>query len=259
MAVRLMNVALLAALVLACLRLWQFLGEAPPALPLPVTAAATSASPPTPEGSRDPKADAAEPRPEAYDLIVARDLFSATRGVVIPVPAATAAPAPKPQPTPKLTLYGVVMLDGEKSAYLQEGSHEARPRKVHENDAFAGGIVKSIRADGVSFLFAGREINISLRTPKDGATAAPLPGGQDPGIPVQSAPEPGVFRRSPAPPGGVPGQMAVPGNARQSIPGILTGNMPVLPPGEGSEEADEPRWSTPEVPPPGAADEEGHD
>ena len=123
---------------------------------------------------REQDAEVAEPRPEVYDVIVARDLFSPTRGVVPPAPAAAAKPAPKPQPAPKLTLYGVVIIDGEKTAYLQEGTQEARPRKVRENENFAGGVVKAIRPDGVTFLFAGSEINVPLRTPKDGA-GAPSP------------------------------------------------------------------------------------
>jgi len=75
-----------------------------------------------------------------------------------------------------------VIVDGEKSAYLQEGAQESRPRKVRENDNFAGGVVKAIRPDGVTFLFAGSEINVPLRTPKDVA-GTPPPRGQGPPAP----------------------------------------------------------------------------
>jgi hypothetical protein len=167
---RLLNFLLLAALALAVSRLWLFLSEPPPGLPAIGPAAATAPEASKPEQPAAP----AEIRPESYDVIVARDVFSPARGVVPPEPPATARPAEKPQPPPKLTLYGVVILDGEKSAYLHEGTQEGRPRKIREGEHFAGGVVKAIRPDGVTFVFAGSEIAIPLRTPKEGATAAPV-------------------------------------------------------------------------------------
>ena len=122
MRIRLLNMLLLAAVLFAVFRLWLFLGEPPPALPAISAGAATPAAEATEPGQ---DAEVQESRPEAYDVIVARDLFSPTRGVVPPAPAAAAMPAPKPQPAPKLTLYGVVIIDGEKTAYLQEGTQEA--------------------------------------------------------------------------------------------------------------------------------------
>ena len=119
-------------------------------------------------------------------MIVARDLFSPARGVVPPAPAVAGKPAPKPLPPPKLTLYGVVILDGEKSAYLQEGTQQGRPVKVRENENFANGVVKTIRPDGLTFLFGGSEINVPLRTPKEGAVAPP-PAAQDAAV---AAPRP---------------------------------------------------------------------
>jgi hypothetical protein len=145
-------------------------------------------------------------------VIAARDLFSAARGVVPPAPPAAAKPAPKPAPQPKLTLTGVVILDGEKTAYLHEGTAEARPRKVREGDAFAGGTVKVIRPDGVTFLFGGSETAIPLRTPKD-TGPAPRPGDTA-GVPVQ----PDVVPRRPQ-----PGATDATGQLRrppQAIPGV---------------------------------------
>jgi hypothetical protein len=165
-----LNLLLLAALALAVSRLWLFLREPPPALPAVGTAGA-----PTPEAfTREQPVAPAEIRPEPYEVIVARDVFSPARGIVPPEPPAAARPAEKPQPPPKLTLYGVVILDGEKSAYLHEGAQEGRPRKIREGEQFAGGVVKAIRPDGVTFVFAGSEIPIPLRTPKEGAAAAPV-------------------------------------------------------------------------------------
>lgn len=228
MRTRLLNLLLLAAVVLAVSRLWLFLREPAPALPA-ITAGATP-----PAGlatERVQKAEVAESRPETYDVIAARDLFSPTRGVVPPAPTAVAKPAPKPQPAPKLTLYGVVILDGEKSAYLQEGAQESRPRKVRENENFANGVVKTIRADGVTFLFAGSEINVPLRTPKDGA-GTPAPGRQSAGSAPPQPQAPVAFPRRQVPAGVPQGQIPSPGR-----PGNVRPGMPmVVPPAEPESE-----------------------
>lgn len=231
MRTRLLNVALLAGLLLAVTRFWMFLGEPPPSLP-PLAAEATA---PEPEATdREQRAEVAEFRPEAYDVIVARDLFSPTRGVIPPAPAATAGS--RVQPPPRLTLYGVVIVDDEKAAYLQEGTQESRPRKVRVNENFAGGVVKTIRADAITFLFSGSEIRVPLRTPKFGAEA-PSARGQGQSAPAPSSGAPVVFPRRQLPAPGrpatvVPAIQAVgPGNAA-AYPG-----MSVVPPVEPGEEA----------------------
>jgi len=93
--IRLLNILLLSALVLAVSRLWLFLSEPPPALPA-ISAGGAPPAPETAEGEQNPEVPA--PPPEAYDVIVARDLFSPARGVVPPAPAAAARPETKPQP-----------------------------------------------------------------------------------------------------------------------------------------------------------------
>jgi hypothetical protein len=202
--IRLLNLLLLAALALGASRLWLFLREPPPVLPAIGPAAAT----PAPEASRAQPAPA-EIRPESYDVIVARDVFSPARGVVPPAPPAAGKPAEKPPAPPKLLLSGVVILDGEKTAYLLEGVQEGRPRKVREGENFAGGVLKAIRPDGVTFLFAGSEIAIPLRTPKEGPAAAQVQAPNTGGIaqrPVTPAPiprrlsQPGVQQGRPAAP-----------------------------------------------------------
>lgn len=176
---RLLNLFLLAALGLAATRLVGFLREPPPVLPA-APAVESAASFPVAETAQ-PGLPAATPlRPEAYDVIVARDLFSLTRGVVASA-AVVVPPAPKPQPAPKLTLHGVVIVDEEKSAFLQEGTQDVKPKKVRENEPFAGGTVSSIRPDGVTFNFAGAEIAVPLHTPKD---TGPAPqAAVHPGVP----------------------------------------------------------------------------
>lgn len=199
---RLLNLLLLAALALAAGRFWSFLREPPPKLPAPAATAAQETR--APVGPEAP-AEAAPGAAEGYDVIVARDLFSPTRGVVSPAPEQPARPAAPPQPPPKLTLFGVVIVDGEKAAFLQEGSQETKPRKVREGERFAGGVLSAIRPDGVTFLFGGREIAVALRTPKEGISQIP-PAPVQPGTPAAGAAgglqggAPAVFPRQYTPP-----------------------------------------------------------
>ena len=220
---RFLNLLLLAALVFAVFRLWLFLGEPPPALPV-ITGAATS---PADTGKPEPPAEAVEPRPEGYDGIVARDLFSPTRGVVPPAPTAAIKPAAKPQPAapPKLTLAGVVIIDGEKIAYVQEGSQEARPRKVKENESFAGFVVKAIRPDGITVMFSGNEINVPLRVPRD-TPEAPAPRSQSVASPAPRPETPTAFPRRQLPTGIQQGQMPTGMQPGQIPAGLQQGLMP---------------------------------
>jgi hypothetical protein len=241
---RLLNLVLLLALALASQRLWEFLSEPAPVLPAPAARPAPAPAVEAEPAAAAPEGAAGASRAEGYDVIVARDLFSATRGVVPPAPVAAARPVAKPQPPPKLTLSGVVILDGERSAFLQEGTGDARPRKVKEGERFAGGTVTAIRPDGVTFQFGGADVVIPLRTPKDAppGAAAPATGAvprvgaattQDPRAGAQ-APFPRRFvQPSTQPPGnrvGVPGATPAPG-VPQFVP------APVVPDdGEGDEE-----------------------
>lgn len=256
MRTRLLNVALLAALVLAVARLWLFLSEPPPALPVPAAGATAPAA-----GAMDDEqqTDVVDSRPEIYDVIVARDLFSSTRGIVPSAPVA--ATVSRPQPAPKLTLYGVIMIDEEKAAYLQEGAQEGRLKKVRENESFAGGVVKAIRSDGITFLFAGSEIKVPLRTPKAGAEA-PSPRGQAPsGSALRTGTPAGIPRRQ-MPTGIRPGQLPAPGRpaVAPSLPASVPGTSPAVPPGEpegelfGDEEF--PEGSAPASETPGMTEEE---
>jgi hypothetical protein len=228
---RLLNLLLLAALALAASRLWLFLREPPPALPAPP---AVAASPAAGGLRREPPAPPPEPQPESYDLIVARDVFSPARGVVPPAPAAAAKPAEKPQPPPKVTLFGVVILDGQKTAYLQEGSAEGRPRKIREGERFAGGIVSAIRPDGVTFLFGGNEVAVPLRTPKEGAPGLqpPVPGAGAVQRPETPAPVP---RRLPQP-SVQQGRPAAPVRQVPAAPVVPRFTPPVEPLDNGGEE-----------------------
>ena len=227
MRTRLLNVALLGALALAVFRLWLFLGEPPPSLPAIESGGAQTAESAT---EREQKVETGGFPPEAYEVVVARDLFSPARGVAPSQPTIAIKPALKPQPPPKLTLFGVVIMEGEKTAYLQEGTQEGRPKKVRENESFANGVVKSIRPDGITFLFAGTEFNVPLRTPKD-ATGAPSPGRPDSaGAPSRPQP-PAASPRRQMPPGTQQGTMPLPGRPELTSPGMPMGAPSASSPG----------------------------
>ena len=211
MRIRLLNLLLAALLALAGARLWTALRA--PLPPLPAEPAAESPAPPESPPEAQPAEPPAAAGSDGYDAIVARDLFSVTRGVVPPAPPAAAKPAPKPPVQPKLTLAGVVIIDGERVAYLQEGPQEARPRKVREGESFAGGTVKAIRPDGITFVFAGSEVTVPLRTPKDGG-APPRPGEA-----ATMPPQPEVAPRRPGQPV-IPDAAAQLRRQQQGIPGV---------------------------------------
>lgn len=158
----LVNLLLCAAVAITGSRFWSSWQQPLPGLPAPPPAARI----PTPPEQVTP-GKAGDAAKEIYDIIVARDLFSPARGIVAATATKAAGPAAKPLPPPKLTLYGVVILDAEKTAFLQEGTQETKPRRVREGEAFAGGKVSAIRPDGISFLFAGNEVSVPLRTPKE--------------------------------------------------------------------------------------------
>jgi hypothetical protein len=189
-----LNLLLVAGLLVAGSRLWS-LWQAPlPDLPKPAAPARSQAE------SEVESGDEPEAKPEDFEVIAAKDLFSPARGVVpaVVAKAGELPPAQKPQPAPKVTLAGVVIVDGEIAAFLQEGSQDSRPRKVREGESFAGGKVTAIRPDGVTMLFASGEVSVPLRTPKDGGPSLPAatpagrfvqPGRATAPVPAQVRPQ----------------------------------------------------------------------
>lgn len=235
MRTRLLNLLLAAILALAGVRLWSFVRAPLPALPTAEESSSSAPANPPPTAAETEKTETerteaagAEKVETSYDVIVARDLFSPARGVVPPAPARAASPAPKAVPQPKLTLYGVVILDGEKSAFLVEGAQDVRPKKVREGDAFAGGTVRAIRPDGITFSFAGSEVAVPLRTPKD--------AGGGPRAPESVAGQqvaPGFPRRTVQP----DGSQVTGGRPRVGHPGVQPEEVP--PEDVGQEEIDQ--------------------
>ena len=245
MRTRLLNAVLFAALAASGVRLWQIVREPPPTLPAGAAAANAYTAGTT---NREKKDAVGEIRPDGYNLIVARDMFSPSRGVVPPAPAPAVIPPPKPAPVPKLTLAGVVIIDGEKTAYLQEGTQEARPRKVREKESFAGGVVGAIRPDGVTFLFGGSEINIPLRLPKSGADSARVVDTGDAAPRAESAAT--MPRRLPTP---VPARPMTPAPV---LPSVVT---PGGPGGGGFGDEEFPEESQPGGEAPSTTEEESHE
>lgn len=225
MRTRLVNLLLVAALLYGASRLWQVLSQPPPALP-PIEVAAAPAAAEAPES--EAQEAAADQGPEGYEVIVARDLFSPSRGVVPPAPVSAggaggaAQPPVKALPLPKLTLFGVVIVDSEKAAFIQEGTQEGRPRKVREKDAFAGGIISAIRPDGVTFLFAGSEVIVPLRTPKE----LPSLPAQDAGAAAPQPKAPATYPRRVTQP--APGRISMPPGSTQNRlqPAVTRGPVP---------------------------------
>lgn len=205
----LLNLLLAAVALAGAARLAATLGEPPAALP-EAPAVIRQSSP-----ADGPVAD----RPEQdadYEVIVARDLFSPSRGPTPAAPVPVSLPvAPKPPARPKITLFGVVIVDGERSAFLQEGGGDARPKRIQEGESFAGGTVKAIRPDGVTLSFAGVESVVPLRAPKEGL--APLPAMREP----QSVPP------TPAIPG-LPGRMQTGAAVRGAQPATPLRQPPQL-------------------------------
>ncbi|CAK0777654.1 hypothetical protein CCP3SC1_80050 [Gammaproteobacteria bacterium] len=82
-------------------------------------------------------------------------------------------------PARKVALYGVIIVDGKKIAILQDG--QSPPRNIREGDSFAGGVITAIRSNGVTFRYAGQDLNIPLGAGRTATAielgAMGLPGG----------------------------------------------------------------------------------
>jgi|GEM_PF-4580099 len=80
----------------------------------------------------------------------------------------------------QLVLYGVIIVDGKKTALLQDVS-QTHPRNIHEGESFAGGVITAIRSNGVTFRYAEQDLNIPLGAGRTATTGGPgemgLPGG----------------------------------------------------------------------------------
>ena len=163
-----------------------------------------------------------------WTTITSKNLFSPTRSETGGAGAAAAVPL-----GPKPNLYGVVLREGAPIAYLEDPVTR-RVAGYRVGDAVAGGVVKSISADGVVLTRPEGEVDVRLHDPAkprpplpaqpSGAQAQPPAEGQPaPPFPAQVGPPPSqptqpfrrpippnLIRRLPQTPGDTPGQSDAP-------------------------------------------------
>lgn len=145
----------------------------------------------------------------AYNVIVAKYLFNASR--TEGVPAAASATPPPPPPPPKPTLLGVVVDGGESRAYLEDAVTK-RVFGYQVGDTVAGGRLEKITQDRVLISRPDGQVDVLLHDPTKPKPAAAGPAGT-PGTPpgvgqparpippgIQGAPQPGAEAPRPIPP-----------------------------------------------------------
>lgn|GEM_PF-6183502 len=99
---------------------------------------------------------------------------------------------------PKLVLSGTMIIGSSKVALLQEGSQGVH--RVREGESFAGGEVVSVRRNGITFSFAGRNMEVFLGGGVSSASVDPRQQNSMMGAPGM-AQHPGDFRGRFQPPG----------------------------------------------------------
>jgi hypothetical protein len=182
------NLLLVAGIVFLAWRTWTYPDrESTPAAPEPVAAEETSAAAPevpTPPGP---------PPREQYQVIVAKNLFTASRSPAPPPPATVAAVAPVvpvENPQDRYILYGVVWLEGGKSFAIvkDKKTPNAKPRSYAVGDVLGGGhAVRAINSTRVVIASAGRETELRLRSPKGAEDTGFVPRPVTPSSPVPAA------------------------------------------------------------------------
>lgn len=188
---RTLNVLLVVlGVVLAADIVWELTRPAPPARARPEPPGPPAAAPmaPGPAVRRE--------SPAAWSVIAARNLFSPTRseGPVTPGAGGLAQQLPKP------TLYGVVLREGARVAYLEDPVTK-RVAAYRVGDVVAGATVQSIAADRVVLKRPEGNLDVRLHDPTKPRPALPPPGAPAaPGAPGAPVP-PGVM--PPLPPGTV--------------------------------------------------------
>jgi hypothetical protein len=190
----LLNAALVGVAVFLTVWLARDLGKsqplpAPPPVKPPVAAAPTEeAKPPAPPASSL----------GAYNVIVAKYLFTASRseGQIAAAPA-----PPPPPPPPKPMLLGVVVDGPESRAYLEDPVTK-RVIGYRIGDTVAGGKLQRVSADRVQI--AGRPdgtIDVLLRDPSKPRPPAPQEGSAPAAQPrAESPPQSPPGQARPVPP-----------------------------------------------------------
>jgi hypothetical protein len=176
---------------------WELYQPTPPARPR-ATPAGAGGPPGTPLGPTRPLG----PEPgAAWSVIANRNLFSPTRSEG-PVTPATGSGGPQ---LPKPMLYGVVLRNGTRIAYLEDPVTK-RVAAYRVGDVVAGSTVQSISADQVVLARPEGTVDVRLHDPTKPKAPLPPPGspGVAPGMPqvppVPGMPVPGMVPSTPFPP-----------------------------------------------------------
>lgn len=152
--------------------------------PGPVAAPRPSA--PTPAAT--PRAPAPAPSPQTYSIVSARNLFSPSRSETTTTQAAIHAATAVRKPN----LYGVLLTDGLRIAYLEDPATR-RVTSYQPGDSIGGGTVETISGDRIVILRPEGKMEVLLHDPSRPRAAAP------PAVSAQAPPRGGLPARGQTP------------------------------------------------------------
>ena len=156
--------------------------------------------------------NAAQDRLTAYNVIVAKYLFSPSRTEGAPEVAKPVVPLP-----PKPILLGVVVDGPASRAYLEDPSTK-RVFGYQVGDSVAGGKLEKITDDKIQISRSDGVIDVMLRDPSKPRPPAPVQAAP-PGAPgAPGAPPPARVESPPAAPPGVPGRPPIPPRSLRRVP-----------------------------------------
>ena len=153
--------------------------------------------------------NAAQDRLTAYNVIVAKYLFSPSRTEGAPEVAKPVVPLP-----PKPILLGVVVDGPSSRAYLEDPSTK-RVFGYQVGDSVAGGKLEKIADDRIQISRSDGVLDVLLRDPTKPRPPAPVQAAP-PGAP--GAPPPARVDSPPVAPPGVPGRPPIPPRSLRRVP-----------------------------------------
>ena len=164
---------------------------------------------PAPENTA-PESAAQDPL-TAYNVIVAKYLFSPSRTEGAPEVAKPVVPLP-----PKPILLGVVVDGPSSRAYLEDPSTK-RVFGYQVGDSVAGGKLDKIAGDRIQISRSDGVMDVLLSDPAKPRPPAPVPAGAPPGAPA-GAPPGRVISPPPGTPPVVPGRPPIPPRSLRRVP-----------------------------------------
>jgi hypothetical protein len=199
-----LNVVLAGVVVFLAIWLVRDLAATRP-LPSPVARKAAGVAAP---GDAAPE-NTAQDRLPAYNVIVAKYLFSPSRTEGAPEVAKPVVPLP-----PKPILLGVVVDGPASRAYLEDPSTK-RVFGYQVGDSVAGGKLEKITDDKIQISRSDGVLDVMLRDPTKPRPPAPVQAAP-PGAP--GAPPPARVESPPVAPPGVPGRPPIPPRSLRRVP-----------------------------------------